>query len=496
MVHIHSDDAGATGVGLPAMVDGPAEPVSTAAVLLSPILTQSVGRAMTALALPVLAEQILGILVGYTDLYLAGTVGAEATAAVGLAAYSTWLIGLIFGLVGTGATALVARAFGERSYDDANRFANQAVVLGFTMGLMAAVSVFSLASWIPAVFGLHSAAAGLATQYVRIEAIGHVMFGVLLVGNACLRGGGDTRTPLYLMVAVNICNVLVSVPLTLGVGEFIPGLGVTGIATGTAVARMVGGLLLIVFLVRGWGSARVEGRSIARLLRLHVANLRPHYQTLRRLLRIGIPAGMDGLALWAGHAMFLRIINAMSTGDEQTATLAAHVTGIRIEALSYLPAFAWATAAATMVGQSLGARMPERAVRSGHVAAMQAAALTAVLGGVYLVFAPQFYGFFSDDPRVIEIGVPALRLLAFFQIPLGLEIVYRGSLRGAGDTRFPLLFTLLGMLAIRVSVAYLGGHVLQWGLIGAWLGMCTDLAVRGALMAWRFRQGGWQRIRV
>jgi putative MATE family efflux protein len=464
----------------------------------SRVLTGGAVRTLLWLAMPVLAEQLLNTLVHLVDLFLARYVGPDATTSVGLAGYFNWFVGVVYGFIGAGATALVARSFGYRGYQDANRFTNQAIGLSIVLGVAAAAGVIAGADWIPGLFGLTSDAAQMTALVLRIQAFGHFFSGALFIGNACLRGGGDTRTPLGIMAVVNLVNILISVPLALGVPGLVPRLGVAGIAAGTAAALTIGGFLVLLTLLRGraWYRMRIVPGSVAEQIRLRAANLRPHAETIKRLLRIGIPAGLDGFALWFGHLAFLNVVTRLATGDEQTATVAAHITGIRIEALSYLPAFAWGTAAATMVGQALGARAPGRAAKSGHIAAAQAALMTGLLGVVYFTFAGPLYWFFSGDPRVMTIGVPAFRLLAFFQIPLGVDIVYRCALRGAGDTRYPLMFTLIGTLGIRVPVAYVCGPLLGGGLVGAWIGMCSDLGVRVVLSAWRFTQGGWKRISV
>jgi Na+-driven multidrug efflux pump len=263
---------------------------------------------------------------------------------------------------------------------------------------------------------------------------------------------------------------------------------VVGIVIGTVTARTLGGLMVLALLLRGRSG-----------LRLHGHELRFRAESLRRLLRVGIPAGLDGSLLWTGQFLFLMIISRLATGAEQAAIVAAHFVGIRVEALSYLPAFAWATAASTMVGQSLGAGDRQRARISGHLAAWQAAAMCTLMGLGYFAFAPQIYAAFNsneDLERVTTIGVPALRMLAFFQIPLALMIVYTNALRGAGDTRYPLLYTLTGMVAVRLPLAYLFGIVLDGGLLGAWVGMCADMTVRAALSTTRFVRGQWQRVQV
>ncbi len=487
------NDPEASGISMPSVPDGgsPEDAGMAGGAPVSPILTGRVGRAMFWLAIPVLGEQALNMCVGFWDMFLARFVGPEATVAVGLAAHFSWLIAILFTLVATAATALVARAFGERKPADANLFAAQATGLGLGMGMAAAVVVSVAAPIVPSLFGLHSEAAAMATRFIRVETIGHCLGGVMYVGNACRRGAGDTRTPMWTMAFVNACNIAISSVLSLGLLGLSPRLGVTGIAAGTACARIIGGLVVLATLAR---PRRRTGDD--REVRIRFRQMRPRGDIARRLLRIGVPAGLDGLTIWLGQLLFVRIINGLATGDLQTDTYAAHIIGIRIEALSYLSAYAWATAAATMVGQSLGARDPTRAERSGHLAARQSAAIAAVLSVVYFALAPQLYGLFAADPRVIEIGVPAFRWLALFQIPCALMIVYPGALRGAGDTRFPLAFAVVGMAAVRLPLAYLGGHILHWGLPGAWIGMFADMSVRATLGAWRFRQGGWKAVRV
>jgi Na+-driven multidrug efflux pump len=216
----------------------------------------------------------------------------------------------------------------------------------------------------------------------------------------------------------------------------------------------------------------------------------------KRILVIGVPAALDGLIMWVGHFMFLMVISRLASGDAGEAIFAAHVVGIRVEALTYLPAVAWGAAAATLVGQSLGAANPARAKAVGNEAMRQCVAVGFVMTILLFVNAPWIYAVMHSDPAVGVVGVPALRLLACFQVPVVLSIVYVYALRGAGDTRFPLLMTCLGVIGIRVPLSYLCGIVLDGGLVGAWIGMCGDLLLRSILATWRFNRGDWMSIRV
>lgn len=451
------------------------------------IFRRGVGSALTWLALPVLGEQVLNLLVGLTDLYLAGTVGKEATAALGISIQVSWLVWLLFSFVGTGTTALVSRHVGQGDYRQANHFCNQSLTSAMIMGVVSFLLLQVTAPFVPRALGLSHASADLAVTILRIDSLSYLLVSVAAIGFACLRGVGDTRTPLYVMILVNLVNMLVSAVLVFGwLGA--PRLGMVGIVAGTVVARTLGGLIVLVLLFKGRSGLRMQRRE-----------MRLRRDSLGRLLKIGLPAGLDGLLLWIGQFAFLGIISRLATGNEQSVIVAAHFIGIRVEALSYLPALAWATAASTTVGQYLGAKKPARALRSGHLAALQGGAMCLVMGVVYFVFARPIYQLFNagaDFEDVARVGVPALRLLAFFQIPCALMIIYANALRGAGDSRYPLLFTAVSMFGLRLPLAYLCGIVWEGGLTGAWVGMCLDMTARALFNGIRFARGRWRHIEV
>lgn len=475
------DDVGAAEV--------PAESYALAPEAHNLLITGKVSSVLLWLALPVLGEQFLHLFVGLVDTYLAGTVNKEATAAIGLASQMAWLVNLVFGFVGVGATALVSRHAGMGAPDRANHFSNQALGIALLLGVAEFALMYILAPLLPRILQWHDAPAEMAVLYLRIDCWGYMLYSLTVIGAACWRGFGDTRTPLYVMLGVNACNMLVSASLRFGWGP-LPVMGVKGIAIGTLVARLLGGGIVLLLLIHGRSGIRMQAREMW-----------SRADSVRRLLRVGVPAGIDGLLLWLGQFLFLGIISNLKPGQHelQAAIVAAHFIGIRVEALSYLPAFAWATAAATLVGQSLGAGDPRRASQAGHLATLQGCIMCAVMGVIYFAFAGEIYWLFNRSPdfaRVTAIGVPALRALAFFQIPLAMMIIYINALRGAGDTRFPLLFTVVGMLMIRLPLAYIGGVVLDGGLMGAWIGMFADMTVRAALSTARFVRGKWQRIAV
>jgi putative MATE family efflux protein len=442
---------------------------------------------MFALAMPVLAEQMLNTFVGLFDTYLAGQIpGREvnATAAVGLAAYVGWLVSMLFLLVGTGTTALVARFVGEGQRDEANRIANQSLLLASGLGIGGFLLIYSLAPSFATWQRMSDDAYPIVVRYLRVESFAHMATAITLVGSAALRGAGDMKAPMYVLSVVNVLNVLVSATLVFGLGP-VPSMGVDGIVTGTVTARVSGCLLILAVLARGRGG-----------LRLRWALLGPNVARARRILRIGLPAAVDGAVMWTGHFVFLMIIGRLGAGPAGMALYAAHIVVIRLEGFTYLPASAWSAATATMIGQALGAAKTARARRVAHEGALQCGLLCGAIGVMFFVLAAPIASLMNKDAGVVAATVPILKLVAVFQVFLSSSIIYTGALRGAGDTRYPLLFTLATLLLVRLPLGWLLGIGLQLGLIGAWIAVCVDMVIRAILPLARYVRGRWVATRV
>lgn len=443
----------------------------------------SLNRQVILLALPMLGEQLLSYMVGLVDTFLAGHISKEAIAAVGTASYLGWMINLTFALVGVGAAAIVSRSVGARDAENTRRALHQGAILGAMLGVIAGAVSYLLADELAAFLARTHEAREMCSRFIRIIAAGHVLASFNMVGSAMLRAAGDTVTPLRIMVVVNIVNAGVSAALVYG--WLVPSMGVTGIGIGFVVARSVGGLLMAVVLFRGVKGLRLEPRF-----------LRVDWEMMQRVLRIGIPAAGDTMLMGVAQLTFVKIISLTGEGDAGTANFAAHIIAMEVEGLSYMPALAWGTAAATLVGQNLGARRPDQATRAGHLAAMQGALLGLFSGMIFFLFAEPIYALFTNDPAVRAVGVPAFRFLAFAQPFLCTAIVYIQALRGAGDTRTTMIFALIGGIALRIPIAYVFGVVLEGGLLGAWCGMWSDNVAKFLLGAGRFLHGGWRNIRA
>ena len=448
----------------------------------SEILTGNLRKTLFFLALPILAEQFLNFCVGFVDTWLSGRISADATSAIGTAAYVGWLASLLFGLVGTGTTALVSRYWGSGDHAEANRIANRSIMLAAILGMLTCILFFSAAPLLARFLDMRGEQYRIAVQYLRIDAFGHFFSAISFVGAAALRGTGDTRSPMMIFGVVSLMNLVLSPLLVFGLGP-IPAFGVDGIVFGTILARVSGGVLMFVTLSRGLSGLKLSRKEFT--LRGDVA---------RRILRIGTPAVIDGILIWTAQIFFLKIINSID--KTQPGAFAAHMIGIEMEAITYLPAVAWGLAAATMIGQSLGADDDRRAVRAGHEAVLQCSLLGFFITLIFFFGAEVIYDMMHTDSTVHAAGIPAFRMNSLFQIPLMISIVYVFALRGAGDTRSPLLINVFGAVCVRLPVAYFCGIVLELGLLGAWIGMCSDVTIRALLVWLRFIRSGWVKTKV
>lgn len=458
-------------------------------------------RQVLALALPALAQQYLHLVVQLSDQYLAGEFKLPDPqqrtgylSALNTAGYLYWFVTSYTVLVSVGSTALVARFVGAGDWALAKHATGQAVVLAVVFGVAgAAAALIGLPDLIDAL-RLRGAAARVCVEFLTPLAALLAFQVTESACAACLAGAGDTRTGLKVLGLVAVLNVPLAWGLCFGIGPW-AGLGFVGIALGTGLSHVIGCVTLLVILARGRSG-----------LKLHLANLVPDFPLLRRLLWVSVPAAVDSLSAAFCQLWFLSIVNRL--GDTAAA---AHGIALRWEALGFLSGAAFGTAAMTLVGQNLGAREPARAARCGWVAYAIGGAVMSAMGVLFLFLARPMFRVFCPDPHmqpIVNEGVPALQLIACAMPVLASQIIFTAALRGAGDSRVPVLFSWFGLLGVRIPLAYLltapqvdlgslgvvpGAGM---GLLGAWVAMCTDLWVRGAFFALRFAGGKWKKVEV
>jgi len=470
-------------------MDDREEQPASAAVIDRPVTT---ARLVLMLGWPVLVQQFLIFFVNLSDFFLAGyfrprdvSKHVAYQAAQTTANYLDWLIICFTVFVTVGSTALVARFVGGRDRAAAVRATNQSITLALAFGLIGTVVGLAGVETFVRALGLTGDAVEFGASYLRpIFAL--LAFQVVeQAGIACLIGAGDTRIGLYVRGGV----ALVNLPLAWGLFHLI---GFQGIALGTAISHTLGAIAVLTVLYRGRAG-----------LRLHLSQMWPDWRLQWRLLRVSLPAGADSMSVGFCQLWFLSLVNDL--GDEAAA---AHGIALKWEAMGYLPGAAFGVAAMALVGQNLGAGRPDRAARSGWTAFGMGLAVMIGMGTIFFALAPLMFRLFApneEQRHVIAVGVPVLRLVAFAMPAVACTVIFPSALRGAGDTRVPVLFTWIGFLGVRIPLAYwltqpqvhLGPFgTWQGGLFGAWLAMFADLHVRGAMLLARFAGGRWKGTKV
>jgi len=432
------------------------------------------------LAWPSIVENALQSFLQIVTTAMVSRLGAVAIAGVGVSNQVLIIAISSFFAISTATTVLVAYSVGAGKPKEASLAAKQSYFFGFLLsGIVTLLGVF----FAPRFIALLGAAPDVVAEggaFLRVESLGTVFLVTMMISGAILRGTGDTRTPMLVTGFINIINVAVSLPLIFGLGP-VPHLGVIGAAVGNIVARIVGCAILLALGYKGRRGVRLAGRE----------GWRPQLSVMRRLLGIGLPNMMESLFRSGGMVIFAAVVVSLGT----TAFAAQQVANLFWQ-MALFPSFGFATAAMTLTGQSLGAHDTERAQRVTWVAVRACVIWMTVAGIVYFVFGNWLVGPFSaGDPEIQRIAGDALKVICFSQPLQAVGITLAGSLRGAGDARWPMFSTGAAMWLVRVPLAYFFGVVLGLGIPGAYAGLILDAAVVLVLNLWRYRSGRWQDAR-
>jgi putative MATE family efflux protein len=437
-------------------------------------------KKITDLAVPALIEMTLMTLVSMVDMIQVGRLGPWAITSVGLSNQPMFIAMSVFMSLNVGATALVARSVGAKKIDDAFAGARQALVIASLFGLVLGALGITYAGPILRILGAEADVIGPGTAYLRIVSAGLIFQGATVSLNASLRGAGDTRTPMSVNLIANLVNVVGNYRLINGAFGF-PRLEVAGAAYATTFSRLVA-LVLVVSKVFGHRGA----------IKMSITDsFRPDLPILRRIFKVGIPAALEQLVMRSGQMVFARIVASFGT-----LTYAAHQVALNIEGFSFTTPQAFQTAATTLVGQSLGAKRPKRAIRVGAEAQKIAIGIGLFMGTILFLFGKYVAVLYTDDPSVISLSAGVLKIIAFAQPFMATNFVLAGALRGAGDTKWTMYITMAGVWGVRVVTAYFLCLHTDLHLYGAWIAMALDMTTRAILVTLRFRAGHWTKTRV
>lgn len=429
------------------------------------------------LAFPAILGNLSFTVVAMVQTKFVGELGAQALAAVGAGQRVFFAMQAILMAVSVGTTALVSRAWGARDYLEASRVTMASLALAGAFSLCVAVLGLLFAHSVAGLFGLDAETLHLAAVNIRWLCLFNLAFAVNFILGAALRASGDAWSPLWIGGAVNILNIPMLYALVLGHWGF-PRLGVAGAAISLGVSFAVGASVMLGLWVRN--KLRVK----------HVGGGWWRRQRLKQLLDIGYPAAAEQVVLQVGFFIFLMLIGNFYG----TEAFAAYSIGVNLLQVCMTVGFGFSIAGSTLVGQHLGANDPAGAARSGWRALGFAMVAMGALGALVITVAEPLATFFlGNEPRTIEYTVQFIHILGSMMPLLAVDFAIGGALRGAGDTRFPLVASSLGLIGMRCGLAALA-TLLELAVFWVYAALVGDYLLKASLLIWRFRSGRWRTV--
>ena len=441
--------------------------------------TGSIHRSIWVLALPMTVEMAMVSLTFTWDTFWVGRLGSAALAALTISTTIRWVISSAANGLGVGGLALVARRIGEQNRSAANQATAQAVLLGFAASLILGAAGLLLAEPLLRLMGADAEVLPLGVSFLRITFGGLFTLVMLYTINALLRGAGEAKWAMVVLILSNVMTVLLEPLFIFGWGP-LPGLGLSGSAWAYVLGSGAGLLLQLVILLRR--RARVG-------ITLH--DLRPDFRLMRSIIRIALPSTLQMILRSSSRLIVLAIVGLYGT----FATAGFGVAN-RILVIALIPGFGLGNAGSTLVGQNLGSGQPGRAEKSAWWVTAYAAALMACASVLFFVFSGPLVAFFDSTAEVVDIGAGALHVIAPSLIAAGAGIVLGRCFDGAGDTVPAMAVNLVTLWVLEAPLAYGLARWTGLGLTGIWIGRAVANAANGLLFAIWFRLGRWKRKKV
>ena len=432
------------------------------------ITTKQKITAIVSLAVPAMIENILQTVVGFVDTLFVSKLGLNEVTAVGVANAVLAVYIAIFMALGVGTSSLIARSIGAGNIDKAKSIARQSTIISAIFGLLFGVITLFFSEPLLRLMGAKSNVLADGITYFQIVAIPSIFISLMFIFGSILRASGDTKTPMKVSWWINFIHIGLDYVLIFGIFGF-KGYGVAGAALATVFVRLIGTVILYLYIKKSKVSFSLFG-SYSK-------------EDSFSILKLSTPAAIERLIMRLGQVLYFGLI--VKIGAD---TYAAHSIAGNIETFSYMPGYGLAIAATTLVGQSVGAKRPKEAYQYGMMTTWIAVGFMSFVGVLLYFLSPWIATWFTTDKNAVNMVVTALRIDAFAQPALAIGLVLAGALQGAGDTKSPMYSTAIGMWVIRVVGVYVLGIHLGMGIAGVWLSIAIDLYVRALFLLYRFRK--------
>ncbi len=441
-----------------------------------------------ALAWPTMLEQLLQTAVQYIDTAMVGSLGTEATAAVGSTTTVNWLFGSTVSALGVGFLAFISQSIGAKKLDVAKKACSQAALAVLVSGVVFTALALSLSGVIPVWMQVDESIRTLSSHYFFILYIPMIARCATIIFGTVLRAAGDTKTPMLVGVGLNIVNVLLNFFFIyetrvvnifgLDITIFGFGMGVIGAAIASAIAFFVGGVLITAALLRHPLISPI-GHSI-----------KPDKTILLPCLKVAFPNAMQRFATSLGYVVFAAMVNSL--GDISTA---AHTVANTVESAFYIPGYGMQTAAATLAGGALGAKDEKRLRELSRMILFIEVILMCISGGLLFLSAPTMVSLFSRDAEVILLATTVLRIVALSEPFYGVSIIIEGMMQGMGKTTLPFVTNVLGMWLVRIVGTFVSTQIFDGNLVSAWTCMILHNLVLFAVFLLCYLTGRYNPMR-
>lgn len=441
--------------------------------------TGSINRAIFLLAIPMIFEMLMESLFAVVDIYFVNKVGVEASSTVVLTEASLSILYSVAWGLSIGITALVARRAGEKHFKEASDIAAQAILLGLFLSVIVSIIGFVFPREILILMGASAKVAQENYLFTQIMLTGNVVIMLLFINNAIFRGAGNASIAMRVLLLANGINIVLDPLLILGIGPF-PKMGVTGAAIATTTGRLIAVLLQFYYLFNGKALIKLTAKQFA----IQINLMRSIFKTSA--------GGMFQFIIGSCSWIFL----AMIIAESGTAAVSGYGTAIRICIFTILPAWGLANAAATLVGQNLGAGQPDRAEKSVWRTALITFCFFAIVALVFFVFGANLMRFFTDDKEAILAGTECLHILAIGYVFFAYGMIISQAFNGAGDTRTPTYINLVVFWVIQIPLAWLLAKFLKMGPTGVYIAIGVAESVLAIVSILIFRKGRWKLVKV
>ena len=434
------------------------------------------------MAWPAIIESFFVAFVGLVDSYMVSTLGSHAVAAIGLTTQPKFLGLSLFFALNVSVSALVARRRGEQRQDLANRILYTALIFMFIAAILFSVGLVFAADAIIRFCGSTPETHNLAVSYFQIVMGGMIFNCIQMCINSAQRGAGNTKITMRTNVTSNIVNIIGNYLLIGGHFGF-PALGIHGAAIATVFGTVVASIMSIISVMKPSGFI-----SIPYIIK---NKIQPAFVTFKSIVKIGYSVFFEQMLMRIGF-----MATAIMAANQGNDAMAAHQVGMNLMGLTFAFGDGLQSTAVALIGRSLGANDPELAKEYGRTCKMIGGIIAVLLTLVYFFGARPLCSLFFEEEHIVEIGINILHVIIFVVIFQISQVIYMGCLRGAGDTLYTAIASMISVTFVRTFISYFCGYVLNWGITGIWLGVLGDQISRFIFASIRFKAGKWVQIKI